>query len=277
MKLKFYGTRGSIPVCEQRFQKYGGNTTCIAICNETNIYIFDAGTGIRNLGTEYFSNKKNKVENVILAFSHFHWDHIQGFPFFLPAYDPNSELTIRASGRKDKYFDLKAIFENQMRTEFFPVPLEKMGAKINFIQKEDNLFDDKSVKIISSEHNHPGQAYSYRIEIDGKVVVFVTDVEHTDGIDKRVVDIAKDADILIHEAQYTPEELETHKGWGHSSWMQAIEVAKLANVKKLFITHHDPDHDDNFLDNIEVECKKHFHNVELAKDNLEIELWWMNF
>ncbi len=277
MKLKFYGTRGSIPVCEQRFQKYGGNTTCIAICNETNIYIFDAGTGIRNLGTEYFSNKKNKVENVILAFSHFHWDHIQGFPFFLPAYDPNRELTIRASGRKDKYFDLKAIFENQMRTEFFPVPLEKMGAKINFIQKEDNLFDDKSVKIISSEHNHPGQAYSYRIEIDGKVIVFVTDVEHTNGIDKRVVDIAKDADILIHEAQYTPEELETHKGWGHSSWIQAIEVAKLANVKRLFITHHDPDHDDNFLDNIEVECKKHFHNVELAKDNLEIELWWMNF
>ena len=272
MKLKFYGTRGSIPVCEQGFQKYGGNTTCLAICNNTSIYIFDAGTGIRNLGTEYFSNKKNEVSNIILAFSHFHWDHIQGFPFFLPAYDPDRELTITAVGRKDKYFNLKAIFENQMRTEFFPVPLKKMGAKINFIQQEDNLLNDKNVKIISAEHNHPGQAYSYRIETENKVIVFITDVEHVDGIDKRVVDISMNADILIHEAQYTPEELETHKGWGHSSWMQAIEVAKLANVKKLFITHHDPDHDDDFLDKIEIECKKHFHNVELAKDNLEIEL-----
>ena len=190
----------------------------------------------------------------------------------MPAYDPNRELTITAFGRKDKYFDLRAIFENQMRTEFFPVPLEKMGAKINFLQQEGNEFDDNNVKIISAEHNHPGQAYSYRIAVGGKIIVFVTDVEHSDGIDKRVVDISKDADILIHEAQYTPQELKTHKGWGHSSWMQAIEVAKLANVKKLYITHHDPDHDDTFLDKIEIECKKYYNNVELAKDNLEIEL-----
>lgn len=272
MKLKFYGTRGSIPVCEQRFQKYGGNTTCVSICDDKRIYIFDAGTGIRNLGNDYFANKKHKQLKIVLAFSHFHWDHIQGFPFFLPAYDPSRELTISAFGRRDKYFDLKAIFENQMRTEFFPVPLEKMGAKINFIQQENNYFDDDNVKIISSEHTHPGQAYGYRIEIDGKTIVFVTDVEHVDGVDQRVVNLAKNADILIHEAQYTPEELEKHKGWGHSSWEQAIEVARLAKVKKLFITHHDPDHDDAFLDDVELECKKYFNNVELAKDNLEVEL-----
>ncbi len=272
MKLKFYGTRGSIPVCEPKFQKYGGNTTCVALCNDTNIYIFDAGTGIRNLGREYFADKDNRISNIVLTFSHFHWDHIQGFPFFLPAYDTNHELTIAAFGRKDKQFNLKAILENQMRTEFFPVPLQKMGAKINFFQQEESLFDDGKVKIISSEHNHPGKAYSYRIEVDEKVIVFVTDVEHSNGLDKRVIDIAKDADILIHEAQYTPDELENYKGWGHSSWMQAIEVAKLANVKKLFITHHDPDHNDDFLDKVEIECKKHFQNVELAKDNLEVEL-----
>jgi phosphoribosyl 1,2-cyclic phosphodiesterase len=272
MKLKFYGTRGSIPICEQRFQKYGGNTTCVALCNETDILIFDAGTGIRNLGLDYFDNKEHSLTNIILAFSHFHWDHIQGFPFFLPAYDPNREVTIATFGRKDQYFDLKAIFENQMRKEFFPIPLQEMGAKLNFIQEENEIFEKDGIKIISSEHTHPGGAYSYRIETEGKVIVFITDIEHTNGIDERVIKIAKDADILIHEAQYTPEELEDHKGWGHSSWMQAIEVAKLANVKKLFITHHDPDHDDVFLDNIELECKRLFPNVELAKDNLEIEL-----
>ncbi|MDA3861313.1 MAG: MBL fold metallo-hydrolase [Melioribacteraceae bacterium] len=272
MKLKFYGTRGSIPVCEGNFQKYGGNTTCVALCNDENIYIFDAGTGIRYLGRDYFTNVEHSIKNIFLTFSHFHWDHIQGFPFFLPAYDSKRDLTITTIGRNDKYFDLKAIFENQMRKEFFPVPLEEMGAKINFIQEETNSFQDANTKIISTEHNHPGGAYSFRIELDGKVVVFITDVEHSDGLDQRVVDIAKDADILIHEAQYTPEELKHHRGWGHSSWMQAIEVAKAANVKKLFITHHDPDHDDQFLDDIEIECKKHFHNVELAQDNLEVEL-----
>jgi phosphoribosyl 1,2-cyclic phosphodiesterase len=272
MKLKFYGTRGSIPVCEQKFQKYGGNTTCVALSNESEIYIFDAGTGIRNLGIDYFSGGEHRDTNIILAFSHFHWDHIQGFPFFSPAYDKDRELTIATLGRRDEYFDLKAIFENQLRKEFFPVPLKEMGAKLNFVQKEESVFETKYGKIISSEHNHPGIAFSYRVEINGKVVVFVTDVEHHVELDYRVVDIAKDADILIHEAQYTPEELQKHKGWGHSSWMQAIEVARAANVKKLFITHHDPDHDDEFLDNIEIECKKHFHNVELAKDNLEVEL-----
>lgn len=272
MKLKFYGTRGSIPVCEPKFQKYGGNTTCVSVSDEKSIYIFDAGTGIRNLGIDCFSNKKNTELKIFIAFSHFHWDHIQGFPFFLPAYDPSRELTISAFGRRDKYFDLRAIFENQMRTEFFPVPLEEMGATINFNQQEENSLIDDNVKIFSSEHNHPGQAYSYRIEIAGKSIVFVTDVEHKDGLDERVVNLARNADILIHEAQYTPEELEKHKGWGHSSWMQAIEVARAANVQKLFITHHDPEHDDEFLDNIELECKKHFANVELAKDNLEVEL-----
>ena len=272
MKLKFYGTRGSLPVCEANFQKYGGNTTCVALCNKEDVYIFDSGTGIRNLGREYFASKDNSIKNIFLTFSHFHWDHIQGFPFFLPAYDSKRDLTITTIGKNDKYFDLKAIFENQMRKEFFPVPLEEMGAKINFIQQETNYYEDGKVRIVSTEHNHPGGAYSFRIELNGKVVVFITDVEHSDGLDQRVIDISKDADILIHEAQYTPEELEHHKGWGHSSWMQAIEVAKAANVKKLFITHHDPDHDDEFLDNVELECKKHFSNVELAKDNLEVEL-----
>jgi phosphoribosyl 1,2-cyclic phosphodiesterase len=159
-----------------------------------------------------------------------------------------------------------------MREEFFPIPLETMGAKLNYLQDESELKIDQGVKIISTNHYHPGGATSYRVEAEGKAVVYTTDIEHGEGIDNRVVEIANDADLLIHDAQYTPEELKYKKGWGHSSWEQAIRVAELANVKQLIITHHDPEHNYEFLFNVEKECQKHFPNVKLAKDNMEIEL-----
>lgn len=272
MKVKFYGTRGSIPVTEPEYQAFGGNTACVAVCYDGGIGIFDAGTGIRNLGKDLFERKTEKYENIFLAFSHFHWDHIQGFPFFLPAYDSDRPLTITAIGITRNYFDLKSILENQMREEFFPIPLETMGAKLRYLQDESELKIDQGVKIISTNHFHPGGATSYRVQAEGKSVVYTTDIEHGEGIDNRVVEIAQDADLLIHEAQYTPEELKHKKGWGHSSWEQAIKVAELANVKQLIITHHDPDHNDEFLFNIERECQERFPNVKLAKDNMEIEL-----
>ena len=272
MKIKFYGTRGSIPVTEPEYQVFGGNTSCVAVGYDGGIGIFDAGTGIRNLGKDLFEREKEKYENIFLAFSHFHWDHIQGFPFFLPAYDSERQLTITAIGITRDFFDLKSILENQMREEFFPVPLGSMGAKLKYVQDESELKIDEGVKIISTNHYHPGGASSYRVEAEGKSVVYTTDVEHGDSIDNRVVEIAQNADILIHEAQYTPEELKNKKGWGHSSWEQAIKVAKLANVKQLILTHHDPEHNDEFLAKVERECQDHFPNVMLAKDNMEIEL-----
>ena len=272
MKVKFYGTRGSIPVTEPEFQFYGGNTSCVAVCYDGGVGILDAGTGIRNLGKDLFERNIEKYKNIFLAFSHFHWDHIQGFPFFLPAYVSSNDLTITAIGITRNFFDLKSILENQMREEFFPVPLDTMGARIKYVEDESELKIDEGVKIISTNHYHPGGASSYRIEAEGKSVVYSTDVEHGESIDNRVVEIARNADILIHEAQYTPEELKRKKGWGHSSWEQAIKVAKLAKVKQLILTHHDPDHNDEFLKNIEKECKNHFPNVLLAKDGMEIIL-----
>lgn len=272
MKIKFYGTRGSIPVTEPEFQTYGGDTSCVAVYFEKGVGIFDAGTGIRKLGKDLFQGDIKDYKNIFLAFSHFHWDHIQGFPFFLPAYDSERKLTITAIGITRNFFDLKSILENQMREEFFPVPLETMGANFNYVQDESELRLDEGVKIISTNHYHPGGASSYRVETERKSVVYTTDVEHGESIDHRVVEIAQNADLLIHEAQYTPEELKKKKGWGHSSWEQAIKVAKLANVKQLVLTHHDPDHNDMFLSEVEKECKKHFPNVMLAKEGMQIEL-----
>jgi phosphoribosyl 1,2-cyclic phosphodiesterase len=271
MKARFYGTRGSIPVCERDFQEFGGNTTCVLLTGDLGqVAILDAGSGIRKLGKDLLASGQRQ-DNTFIAFSHFHWDHIQGFPFFGPAYDPSRHFTISAFGRGRQPKDLKSIFEGQMQQEYFPVSLDQMGATFAFLEPASDVFVQGETRVTSYQHNHPGGAYTYRIEHRGRVLVFCTDIEHGDDIDPAIVQLARGADVLIHEAQYTPEELKHKKGWGHSSWEQAIEVARQAGVKRLALTHHDPDHDDAFLRAVEQECRRHFPNVVLAREQMEIE------
>ena len=271
-RLKFFGVRGSISVSGREYQEFGGNTTCVLMEGPKRTVIFDAGTGIRELGKEMASDPELGItRECFIAFSHFHWDHIQGLPFFSPAYDERRTFTISAIGRGRYGKDLRSIFETQMQEEFFPVNFDGMGATINFLQTpEDNLrVENAAVRVV--KHNHPGGAYSYRLrDSEGKVLVFCTDIEHGDKLDPRIVELARDADILIHEGQYTPEELVTHRGWGHSSWVQAVEVAEQARVKRLVITHHDPDHDDAFLLDIERKCRARVPDTVLAREKMEI-------
>lgn len=272
MKVKFYGTRGSIPVCDKEFQKYGGNTPSVLVETNDRVGILDAGTGIRQLGKDLLNCETVNCDEVYIAFSHFHWDHIQGFPFFLPAYDKSRRLIITAIGKGATELDLQSILGGQMKQAYFPIPMEQMGAKMRFMNISSDEYSTSSFNVKTTEHNHPGGAYTYRIESNGRSVVYCTDVEHTDGLDNRVVEISKDADLLIHDAQYTPDELRYKTGWGHSSYEQAIEVAKAAGVKKLVLTHHDPDHSDNFLDELELICKDLFDDVCLAKEGMEFIL-----
>ena len=273
MQVKFYGTRGSIPVCDRDFQDFGGNTTCVMLTGDRGqVAILDAGSGIRNLGKDLIARGHQQAGTMFIAFSHFHWDHIQGFPFFAPAYDPRRHFTISAFGRGGEGKGLRSIFAGQMQQEYFPLTLDQMGATFAFLEPGGPTFENDDVRVISYKHNHPGGAYTYRIESRGKVLVFCTDIEHGDRIDQNVVALSREADLLIHEAQYTPEELRHRKGWGHSSWGQAIEVAEQAGVKRLALTHHDPDHDDAFLLRVEEECQKHFPHVVLAREKMEIEL-----
>ena len=273
-RIKFYGVRGAISVSGKEYQEFGGDTTCVLIEGPRNTIILDAGTGIRTLGKELRDDPHLGIDQTcFIAFSHFHWDHIQGLPFFRPAYDPRRTFTISAIGRERYGKDLRSIFETQMQKDFFPVHFDDMGATIKFLQSPANVFFVEQLIAQAIKHNHPGGAYSYRIQDpDGKVVVFCTDIEHGDGIDTQIVDLARNADVLIHEGQYTPEELEKKRGWGHSSWEQAVEVAKLAKVKRLVITHHDPDHDDNFLHDIERQCQARFPDTVLARQYMEIEV-----
>jgi len=276
MLIKFYGTRGSVPVCNPEFQEFGGNTTCIKIIDKdtNNFAIFDAGTGIRDLGNDLIASGY-KQEEILIVYSHFHWDHIQGFPFFEPAFNPEQKISIIALGKGRNIKSLKGIFEMQMQSEFFPVQLDNMGAKFEFHLMDEDTDVIKGVKdsiVTANRHNHPGGAYGYRIERNNNVLVICTDIEHGEKIDMNVVKLSQDADLLIHEGQYTNEELKKKKGWGHSSYEQAIQVAEMARVKKLVITHHDPDHDDEFLSKIEKECQEKFSNCVLAREKMEIEL-----
>jgi len=272
MKIKFYGTRGSIPICHPDFMEFGGNTTSFKVTQHNGrTSIFDAGTGIRNIGRDLIKNGF-ELPDLFIGFSHFHWDHIQGLPFFDPAYNPDIEINILALTENKGISDIKDIFMGQMQLEYFPIPLEKMGAKFNFIKPEHDTIELVGTSIRFIKQNHPGGSYGYRIEENGKCLVICTDIEHGKTVLPEIVEFCKNADLLVHDAQYTNEELESHRGWGHSSFDQALEVAEKANVKKLAITHHDPDHDDTFLLKIEKECQQRFSNCVLAREQMEIEL-----
>jgi phosphoribosyl 1,2-cyclic phosphodiesterase len=274
MKIKFYGVRGSLPVCGREFEKYGGNTTCIKVLRESmnRIAIIDAGTGIRILGKEIMNQVV--TQNVInILFTHFHWDHIQGFPFFSPAYNPNQKIGILAMGRRGKIRNLKEIFSMQMQKEYFPVDLETMGAQFEFLTYGDReMIFGAAVTTVPQHHLVEGGSYGFRIEDEEGSVVICTDVEHPNGIDQNIVNLARGADLLIHDGQYTAAEYEKFKGWGHSSCEQALQVAIAAKVKRLIVTHHDPDHNDDFLDSMEKECQSVFPNTLFAKEGMEVHV-----
>ena len=274
MKITFYGTRGSISVPEKNFSEFGGNTSCLLLTFEIGrIAILDAGTGLRKLGNDLLAQSIEQYDNIFIGLSHTHWDHIQGFPFFKQAYDTRRHFTVAMYGRGRGPISLASAFETQMQQDYFPVTLEKMGAAVTFWQPETPGFTAASgIHVLATEHNHPGGAYGYRITEGASTLVYCTDVEHVDGIDPNVIALARDADLLIHDAQYTAEELSQKKGWGHSSWEQAVAVAEQAGVKRLALFHHDPDHDDAFLLRQERECRQRFPDSFFAREGMEISL-----
>jgi len=232
----------------------------------------DAGTGIRNLGKEIIQS--GITQNIInILFSHFHWDHIQGFPFFAPAYNKDQKIGILAMGRKGKIKDLKEVFSLQMQKEYFPVGLDTMGAQFEFFTYggKEKIYG-ALVKSVPQYHLYYGGSYGFRIEDESLSLVICTDLEHIHGIDQNIVNFARGADLLIHDGQYTAKEYKKFKGWGHSTYEQAVKVATQAGVKRLIITHHDPDHNDDFLDSMEKDCQSLFPNSLFAKEGMEVSV-----
>jgi phosphoribosyl 1,2-cyclic phosphodiesterase len=274
MRVTFFGTRGSVPVAEPEFSRFGGNTSCVMLAFESGrVALLDAGTGIRKAGRHLLERGLEQWDDLVIGLSHTHWDHIQGFPFFQPAYDPRRTITLALGGRTAKGTTLEDVFTTAMQREYFPVPITGMGATVRFAQPaEGRLGALGHIGIAAARHTHPGSAYGYRITEGERSVVYCTDVEHGAQIDPGVVELARGADLLIHDAQYTPAELKEKQGWGHSSWEQAVEVGLEAKVKRLALFHHDPDHDDAFLMGVEREAQRLFPDAFMAREGLEVVL-----
>lgn len=258
MRLKFWGTRGSIATPGPETVRYGGNTTSLEINFEDGtLLIIDAGTGIWRLGNTL--RKIKKIPPINLFLTHSHWDHIQGFPFFAPIYNPKAEINI--IGCQPAQDKLKQIVSGQMESTYFPVDFNDLKARINFenICKDEYLLGNAKLSLI--EANHPGVNYGVKIEENQKRMVFLTDNElETYPVPKtsweEFVEFVRGADLLIHDAQYTEEEIKEKRGWGHSYYRYALKLALEAEVKTLILFHHDPEHSDYEIDRIVEECRE---------------------
>ncbi|OGL52407.1 MAG: hypothetical protein A3C43_11465 [Candidatus Schekmanbacteria bacterium RIFCSPHIGHO2_02_FULL_38_11] len=272
-KIRFWGVRGSICTPGETTLKYGGNTPCVEVRCGNEIYIFDAGSGLRMLGKKIV---KEPVKEINFLFSHFHWDHIHGFPFFLPAY--SRKFVINMYGESKLSYSFEQLFSGQVIFPYFPVSLNQMDSKINFIEiRRDGVIDKGDVKIRIGQLNHPGGCLGYRVEYNGKSFVYATDTEHYNCIDPLVLKIAKNADVMVYDCNYTDEEYSGAKGfprtgWGHSTWTQGLKLAKEAGVKKFILFHHDPDHDDDFINMLEKKAQAEFKESYAAYEGMEIEL-----
>lgn len=281
MKIKFWGTRGSIAVPGKYTTRYGGNTTCLEITlNSGRMVIIDAGTGIRLLGDKILREKRNN--DIHLLITHIHWDHVLGFPFFDPIYDPSTKIFL--DGHNNCLKGLKYTFDNKMGDGFFPIKFNDLSAEITYLETlaEGPLEIDGAV-IDSIPLQHPQGGLGFRFREDDKTLVFITDNElrgeaREGRTPREYAEFCKGADTLIHDSQYTPEEIDKRKGWGHSDYKAAFELANDADVKKLILFHHDPPRTDSGVEEIEKRCrelaeeKKSPIVVEAARENSEFDL-----
>lgn len=254
--VKFWGVRGSIACPGHATLRYGGNTSCIEVhCGEYNL-IFDAGTGLKLLGD---SLPEKAPLNYDIFMTHTHFDHISGFPFFKPAYSAASRLKIWAGHLLPNGRTVEGEIRNMMERPFFPITVDLMTATLIFTDFTygDTLEISKDIILRTARLNHPDGATGYRIEFDGKSICYVTDTEHVPGKpDQNIINLINGADLVIYDCTYTDEEFPRFVNWGHSTWQEGVRLCDAAGAKKLVVFHHDPAHDDAFMDNVAKELEK---------------------
>jgi len=247
--VDFWGVRGSVPSPGPTTIRYGGNTSCVSITADDKILILDAGTGIRNLGSAIIS--KPDLEIFVIV-THSHWDHIQGFPFFTPIYQPNRPVHMFPTLHKKNV--VLASLIDQMDGAHFPITPDQVPSNFNFVTENPLEFlESNGFHLEMVPMNHPGKAFGYKITIDDKIICYFTDNEIDPPYEKSIelnelTNQCRNADILIHDAQYTEDDMPLKHGWGHSLISQVTELGKSAEVKNLVYYHHDPERTDDLLD-----------------------------
>ena len=253
LRVRFWGVRGSISCPGPEYMRYGGNTSCLDVTAGGRRMIFDAGTGIRQLGQELARQAPLDLD---IYFTHTHFDHITGLTFFAPLFDKRNTVRIWA-GHLEAPHTLHSVVSNLMQAPLYPVSLEIFQAKIQFKEFDCGhvMRPSNSITLRTAPLNHPNGASGYRIEHGGKAICYITDTEHREGErDKTIVELCRGADVMIYDCSYTDAEYEDHRGWGHSTWQEGVRVADAAGVGTLAIFHHDPSHDDAFMDAVAREA-----------------------
>jgi phosphoribosyl 1,2-cyclic phosphodiesterase len=268
--------RGSIATPGASTVRYGGNTSCIEFRYGDDIIILDAGTGLRGLGQSLLKEFKKKPLNLTLLLTHTHWDHIQGLPFFRPIYDSRCRLRILGSEGARK--SLVTALTGQMESTYFPVPFEELPSNIDIEELKDFNFAVGAVLVRAQRANHPGVCVGYRLFSPDGIVVFFPDTEPRGDGDPEMVEFVRGADVLILDSQYDRAEYKEHTGWGHGCVDESVALAITAGVKKLVLFHHDPDHDDRYVDGLVkharqlVAKRKAKLKVEAAREGMVIKL-----
>jgi phosphoribosyl 1,2-cyclic phosphodiesterase len=287
-RLKFWGVRGSIAVPGVDTLRYGGNTTCVELRADGEIIVLDAGTGIRALGAALEKEFGSNPINISLLISHMHWDHIQGFPFFLPSY--NDKNIVHVMGYDGAEAGLRDVLVGQMATPFFPVELQALPGHIEIEKLQKYDFNIGKVKVRAQPMNHPGVCVGYRLNTSEGSVAFLPDNEQYDDLKihsaqgetlspeetrsrakkarTELVEFLHGCNVLILDTQYTDDEYKAHVGWGHGSLSAAVSLAVDAGVEKLVLFHHDPAHDDDAIDAMAAHARK---LVEATGKTLEVE------
>jgi CheY-like chemotaxis protein len=277
MRVRFWGTRGSIPKPGPATVRYGGNTSCVEVRSDETLIVLDVGTGAHELGQQIIATAPGPVRGHLLI-THTHWDHIQGFPFFAPLFVPGSEWDIYAP--RQMGHTLEDILGGQMRRTYFPVPLGDLAATIRYHELTEGVFDLDAVRVTTRYLNHPAPALGYRLEANGVSVVYATDHEphsrhHPDGSgqaarvhreDERHIEFISGADLLIHDATYTLDEYPAKMSWGHTPAEWAVDFAVAARARRLALFHHDPSRSDRAVDALVARCRQRL----LAGDALEV-------
>jgi phosphoribosyl 1,2-cyclic phosphodiesterase len=273
MLIRFWGVRGSTPTPEPRNARYGGNTSCLEVrLTNGTLIILDCGSGMRGLGKSLQSEFGERPIEAALLLTHFHWDHIQGIPFFPPFYRRGNQFIFHSVLRTDS--GLQETIEGQMANPYFPVNMGVMASQRHFSSPDNVPANLQGATLRSAPLNHPQGCVGYRIDADGGAFVLATDNEPGSPVhDRALSDLARDADVLVYDAQYTPEQLAGEKkGWGHSSWLEGVRIAQECNVKNLILFHHDPDSDDAHIDGLVLKARQEFPNTWGANEGLMISV-----
>jgi phosphoribosyl 1,2-cyclic phosphodiesterase/CheY-like chemotaxis protein len=287
-RVKFWGVRGSIPTPGPATVYYGGNTSCLEVRADGQIIILDAGTGLRGCGRRLVEEFKGRSIELTMLITHTHWDHIQGFPFFIPAYNPANK--IRIIGYEGARSGLQGTLSSQMESPYFPVSMHEMPGHLSVEELQDFRFQLGSVTVQTAFLNHPGICVGYRLYTSGGSISYLPDNEPYSRLrtmptslqadksyesytfaqdqDKRLIEFIEGSDILVMDSQYDDAEYQSHVGWGHGCVDDVVAMAMMANVKKLFLFHHDPEHDDDHISRMVAWARE---LVKVHGESLEVD------